>query len=106
MKYKDYYKIMEVESNASLKEIKQAFHRLAHKYHPDVSQEPDALERFKEINQAYDVLKEPKKRAAYHASFKVISPYTYTWFIAKKMHGYITMLKCVLRKMLDYIPNS
>ena len=94
MKYKDYYKIMEVESNASLKEIKQAFHRLAHKYHPDVSQEPDALERFKEINQAYDVLKEPKKRAAYHASFKVISPYTYTWFIAKKnawIHNYAKM---------------
>jgi flagellar basal body-associated protein FliL len=84
MKYKDYYKIMEVSSNASIDEIKQAYHRLARKYHPDISKEPNAEARFKEINEAYEVLKEPQKRAVYNASFKVILPYSYAWFVAKK----------------------
>ncbi|OQY55984.1 MAG: hypothetical protein B6247_05520 [Candidatus Parabeggiatoa sp. nov. 2] len=84
MKFKDYYKIMEVSSNASIDEIKQAYHRLARKYHPDISKEPNAEARFKEINEAYEVLKEPQKRAVYNASFKVILPYSYAWFVAKK----------------------
>lgn len=84
MKLKDYYEIMEVTSNASFDEIKQAYHRLARKFHPDISKEPDAEQRFKEINEAYEVLKDPQKRAAYNSSFKLILPYTYAWFIAKK----------------------
>ena len=65
MQYKDYYKILDVERNASQSDIKKAYRRLARKYHPDVSKEPDAEERFKEIGEAYAVLKDPEKRVAY-----------------------------------------
>ncbi|HEX6992649.1 MAG TPA: DnaJ C-terminal domain-containing protein [Gammaproteobacteria bacterium] len=65
MEYKDYYKIMGVARNASQDEIKRAYRRLARKYHPDVSKEPNAEERFKEIGEAYEVLSDPEKRAAY-----------------------------------------
>ncbi len=65
MEYKDYYKIMGVERTASQNEIKQAYRRLARKFHPDVSKEADAEERFKEVGEAYEVLKDPEKRAAY-----------------------------------------
>jgi curved DNA-binding protein len=65
MKYKDYYKIMGVERGAGADEIKRAYRKLARKYHPDVSKEPDAEERFKEIGEAYETLKDPQKRAAY-----------------------------------------
>ncbi len=62
---RDYYEILGVARNASQEEIKSAFRRLARKYHPDVSSEPDAEERFKELNEAYAVLSDPQKRAAY-----------------------------------------
>jgi len=75
---------MEVAPNASPNEIKQAYHRLAHKFHPDKSQEQDAVQRFQEINEAYEVLKDPQKRALYNARFKVILPYSYNWFIGNK----------------------
>jgi curved DNA-binding protein len=67
MEYKDYYKTLGVARNASQDEIKRAFRKLARKYHPDVSKEPDAEARFKEINEANEVLKDPEKRAAYDA---------------------------------------
>jgi curved DNA-binding protein len=65
MKYKDYYAVMGVERDASPEEIKAAYRKLARKYHPDVSKEPDAEEKFKEVAEAYETLKDPQKRAAY-----------------------------------------
>jgi curved DNA-binding protein len=65
MKYKDYYSILGVERGAPEDAVKKAYRRLARKYHPDVSKEPDAEERFKEVGEAYETLKDPQKRAAY-----------------------------------------
>jgi len=65
MEYKDYYKSLGVARDASQDEIKRTYRKLARKYHPDVSHEPDAEQRFKEVGEAYEVLKEPQKRAAY-----------------------------------------
>jgi len=65
MQFKDYYRIMGVERDAGEDEIKRAYRRLARKYHPDVSKEPDAEARFKEVGEAYAVLRDPEKRAAY-----------------------------------------
>ena len=65
MEYKDYYKIMGVAKNASQDEIKRAYRKLARKYHPDVSKEEDAETHFKELGEAYEVLKDPEKRTAY-----------------------------------------
>lgn len=62
---KDYYAILGVGENASAEEIKKAYRRLAMKYHPDRSKEPDAAEKFKDVNEAYQTLSDPKKRAEY-----------------------------------------
>jgi molecular chaperone DnaJ len=74
MAQRDYYEVLGVPRNASTEDIKSAFRRLARQYHPDVSQEANAEERFKEINEAYAVLSEPDKRGAYdrfgHAGVK------------------------------------
>lgn len=67
MEYKDYYKTLGVARDASQDDIKRAYRRLARKYHPDVSKEPDAEARFKEVNEANEVLRDPEKRAAYDA---------------------------------------
>src|SRR5437016_994597 len=65
MEFRDYYKVLGVERTASADQIRKAYRRLAHKYHPDVSKEPNAEARFKEMQEAYEVLKDPEKRAAY-----------------------------------------
>src|SRR5258708_39327060 len=65
MKYKDYYAALGVSRDASADEIKKAYRKLAQKHHPDVSKEQGAEEKFKEIAEAYQTLKDPEKRAAY-----------------------------------------
>jgi len=63
--FKDYYKIMGVKRDATQDDIKRSYRKLARKYHPDVSKHSDAEARFKEVGEAYEVLKDPEKRAAY-----------------------------------------
>lgn len=65
MEYKDYYKVLGVSRDASAADIKKAYRTLARKYHPDVSKEANAEEKFKEVGEAYEVLKDSEKRAQY-----------------------------------------
>jgi curved DNA-binding protein len=65
MEFKNYYKALDVEKDASQDEIKRSFRKLARKYHPDINKESGAEDRFKEINEAYEVLGDTEKRAAY-----------------------------------------
>jgi curved DNA-binding protein len=65
MEFKDYYQVMGVDRDATQADIKRAYRKLARKYHPDVSKEADAEARFKDVGEAYAVLKDPEKRAAY-----------------------------------------
>ncbi len=65
MEYKDYYNVMGLKQDASPSEVKVAYRRLARKYHPDLNKDPKAEEKFKELGEAYDVLKDPEKRKTY-----------------------------------------
>jgi curved DNA-binding protein len=65
MQYRDYYEILGVTRGADADEVKRAYRKLARKYHPDVSKEKNAEDRFKEVQEAYEVLRDPEKRAAY-----------------------------------------
>ena len=65
MRFRDYYETLGIARDASQDDVKRAYRRLARKYHPDVSKEPDAEARFKEVGEAYEVLKDPEKRTAY-----------------------------------------
>ena len=65
MEYRDYYEIMGVPRDASQDDIKKAYRKLARKHHPDVSDSADAEEQFKQLGEAYQVLKDPEKREAY-----------------------------------------
>src|SRR5207247_7920905 len=63
--YKDYYKTLGVPKNASTDDVKKAYRKLARQYHPDVNKKPDAEKKFKEINEAHEVLSDPEKRKRY-----------------------------------------
>lgn len=65
MQYKDYYQILGVTRSSDADEMKRAYRKLARKFHPDVSKEKNAEEKFKEVQEAYEVLRDPDKRAAY-----------------------------------------
>ena len=65
MQFKDYYAILGLGRDSSAEEVKRAYRKLARKYHPDVSKERNAEDKFKELQEAYEVLKDPEKRAAY-----------------------------------------
>lgn len=65
MEFRDYYEVMGVARDATQDEIKRVYRKLARKYHPDVSKDVSAEEKFKEVGEAYEVLKDPEKRAAY-----------------------------------------
>ena len=71
MKYKDYDATLGVARDASADDVKKSYRKLARKYHPDVSKEKDAEEKFKEMAEAYETLKDPEKRAAYRATVGV-----------------------------------
>src|SRR5690348_3204143 len=65
MKYKDYYAILGVKRDASADDIRKAYRKLAQRYHPDVTKDPAGEEKFKEVGEAYQTLKDPEKRKAY-----------------------------------------
>ena len=65
MEFRDYYELLGVARDAKQADIKRAYRKLARKYHPDISKEADAEAKFKEVGEAYEVLKDTEKRAAY-----------------------------------------
>ena len=74
MEFRDYYQTLGVAREAPADDIKKAYRKLARKFHPDVSREPDAEKRMKEVNEAYEVLSDPEKRAAYDQLGKNYQP--------------------------------
>ena len=91
MELQDYYKILELNPNADQEEIKQAYRRLARKFHPDVSEEPEAEKKFKHIKEAYEVLSDPQTQFIFTQTRRIIKPYTWAWF-RSKINAYVRVL--------------
>ncbi len=83
MEINDYYRLLELTPQASQEKIKQSYRRLARKFHPDVSEDPQAESKFKLIKEAYEVLSNPQSRLAYNYERTVLKPYSYAWCYAK-----------------------
>lgn len=83
MELQDYYKILELTPGADDKEIKNAYRRLARKFHPDISKEPNAEQQFKSVKEAYEILTDPLYRIFRHRSATRPKPYSYAWFRAQ-----------------------
>ena len=90
---KDYYSLLEITPNATQDEIRQAYRRLARTFHPDISTEPNAAERFKELNEANTILADPAKRKVYDSltftSEPVAPPPDCDWYL----HGHTHRLR-------------
>lgn len=81
MRTQDYYSTLCIDRNASPNEIKSAYRRLAHRFHPDVSDDPDGESKFKAIAEAYRTLKQPASRAAYdHRALPAFESNDLAWF--------------------------
>ena len=80
MAKRDYYEVLGLQKGASDDEIKKAYRSLAKKYHPDINKEPGAEEKFKEINEAYDTLSDPDKKARY-PHLRIASPQVFRFHV-------------------------
>ena len=100
----DFYAVLGVDRNASQEDIKKAFRRLAMQYHPDRNNEPGAEAKFKEINQAYEVLSDPEKRAAYdrfgHAGVTEAVVRGALIWVGEHLVGLVDLLEACLRTRL------
>ncbi len=95
----DYYEILGVSRNADQDELKRAYRRMARKYHPDVNKDDGAEERFKEINQAYEVLSEPEMRMRYARFPKAVVAHAHFW-LGQNFVGLINFFKALFSPII------
>lgn len=96
MSKRDYYEVLGLSKGASTDEIKKAYRRLAKKYHPDVSKEENAIEKFKEVQEAYEVLSDDQKRAQYDQFGHAGANQGFGGFAAEETSAVASVLKIYL----------
>ncbi len=106
MDINDYYRLLELTPQASQEEIKQSYRRLARKFHPDVSEDPQAESKFKLIKEAYEILSNPQSRLAYNYERTVLKPYSYAWCYAKISEQLRLIAKIRARANAQYRVNA